>query len=57
MTWHSDWGNDSSESIEICQLWEECIKEFTNQYLDESIGTEEIKISRKSFYPYIWSGK
>lgn len=47
VTSHSDWGNDSHESLEefdICS--EECLKKQFDEYLDFKSNTKNIKIEK-----------
>ena len=46
-TWHNDWGNDSIESHCYYDLCIDCASKFVSNYIMNSTGSEELKLSRK----------
>ena len=46
-TGHHDWGNDSIDSINNCDVCPDCINNFVADYLSSAGGTQYINIETK----------
>lgn len=50
-THHSDWGNDSIESLKQYDICPTCVLRFVTNYIDNANSTEEIEVETKHVYP------